>query len=122
MAATLAYLPHAAALLQTHAKKYSSDPSALEFLAPLYKRIPINQAVEHLIDADIVGFSTYVWNIRFSLALARELKRRRPDVLIVMGGPQVPDHAEAFLRGSPFVDLVCHGEGERTFPGDPGTA
>ena len=32
-----------------------------------------------------------------------------------MGGPQVPDQAETFLRQHPFLDLVCHGEGERTF-------
>ena len=83
--------------------------------SPLYKRLPLEQAVEHLSTAQIAGFSVYVWNIQYSLAVARALKRHRPDVLIVMGGPQVPDQAEAFLRKYPFVDLVCHGEGERTF-------
>jgi hypothetical protein len=35
--------------------------------------------------------------------------------LIVFGGPQVPDRAEAFLRDNPFIDLACHGEGEAVF-------
>jgi len=115
MAASLAYLPHSAALLQAYAQKYASDPGLLQFLLPLYKRLPLAHAVEHLSTANVVGFSIYVWNVRFSLAIAQELKSRRPDVLVIMGGPQVPDQAEAFLRDHPFIDLVCHGEGERTF-------
>ena len=51
--------------------------------------------------ADVVGFSVYVWNIELSLAIARALKARRPATLIVFGGPQVPDRAEAFLRHNP---------------------
>ena len=35
-------------------------------------------------------------------------------MLIVFGGPHVPDRAEAFLRDNPFIDLACHGEGERS--------
>ena len=52
---------------------------------------------------------------QISLEAARRLKRRNPDQLIIFGGPQVPDHAEAFLRANPFIDLVVHNEGERTF-------
>jgi radical SAM superfamily enzyme YgiQ (UPF0313 family) len=115
MAASLAYLPHSAGVLQAYAKKYASNPRSFKFLTPLYKRLPLAEAVEHFNEADVVGLSVYVWNVGFSLALARELKERRPEVLIIMGGPQVPDNAEAFLRSYPFVDIVCHGEGERTF-------
>jgi len=62
-----------------------------------------------------VGFSTYVWNIRHSLKIARRLKELEPEVLTIFGGPQVPDRAEEFLRENPFVDLAVHGEGERVF-------
>jgi tRNA A37 methylthiotransferase MiaB len=115
MAASLAYLPHSAGVLQVYAQQHAHDAKLLRFLLPLYKRLPIGKAVDHLGTADIVGISVYVWNIQFSLSLARELKRRRPDVLIVMGGPQVPDYPEEFLRANRFIDVVCHGEGERTF-------
>jgi tRNA A37 methylthiotransferase MiaB len=33
----------------------------------------------------------------------------------VFGGPQVPDKPEQFLRDHPFIDVVIHNEGERTF-------
>ncbi len=68
-----------------------------------------------MLDADIVGFSCYVWNAQTSLRIARELKRQKPQVLIVFGGPHVPDQSESFLRGNPFVDVACHGEGETVF-------
>ncbi len=60
-------------------------------------------------------FSVYVWNIRISLEIAKRLKSLHPEKLIIFGGPQVPDRAEAFLRENPFIDLVCHGEGEAVF-------
>jgi radical SAM superfamily enzyme YgiQ (UPF0313 family) len=113
--ASLAYLPHTAGLLQAYATRYASDPGSLTFLLPLYKRLPLDEAVEHLLEADVAGFSIYVWNVRYSLAVARELKRRKPGVVIVVGGPQVPSDAEPFLRQHPFIDVACHGEGERTF-------
>jgi radical SAM superfamily enzyme YgiQ (UPF0313 family) len=109
------YLPYSVALLEAYVRERASDPDRYEFLLPLYRRIRVADAVEHLAGSDVVGFSTYVWNIRLSLAIARELKERRPETLIVFGGPQVPDNPEGFLVENPFVDLVVHNEGERTF-------
>ena len=109
------YLPYSVALLQTYVQKMSADPGLYEFLPPLYKRVRIADAVEPLKDADLVGFSTYVWNGRISLEIARRLKALRPGIAIVFGGPHVPDQPEAFLRANPQIDLAVHNEGERTF-------
>ena len=109
------YLPYSIALLQTYVQKFAADPSRYEFLTPLYKRVRIADAVEALKDADLVGFSTYVWNGRISLEIARRLKALKPGIVIVFGGPHVPDQPEAFLRANPQIDLAVHNEGERTF-------
>lgn len=108
------YFPYSVGLLQAYVEKHA-PPDAFGFLLPLYKRLPVSQAVAHLESADVVAFSTYVWNIRISLEIARRLKAHNPAVCIVFGGPQVPDRPEAFLREHPFIDLACHGEGERAF-------
>ncbi len=107
------YLPYSVGLLQAYAQQQA--PDRYNFLLPIFKPTPVAEAVEHLQSADIVGFSAYVWNIRQSLAIAEALKAQNPDMLIVFGGPQVPDSPEAFLRENPFIDIVCHGEGERVF-------
>lgn len=109
------YLPYSVACLESHAKRHAADPGRLRFLTPIYKRQPIREVVEHLLAADLAGFSVYVWNSRISLEAARRLKARRPETVIVFGGPQVPDEPEAFLRRHPFIDLVVHNEGEQTF-------
>src|SRR5690606_5521922 len=109
------YLPYSVALLQTYVQKKAVDPARYTFLPPLYKRVRIADAVGVLMDADVVGFSTYVWNGRISLEIARRLKALKPGRAIVFGGPHVPDQAEAFLRANPQIDLAVHNEGERTF-------
>ena len=72
------YLPYSVALLQTYVQKMAADPGRYRFLPPLYKRVRIADAVEALKGADLVGFSTYVWNGRISLEIARRLKALKP--------------------------------------------
>jgi len=109
------YLPYSVALLQTYLQQKSRHPERFRFLPPLYKRIRIADAVEALLEADVVGFSTYVWNGRISLEIARRLKAVKPGIVIVFGGPHVPDQPEAFLRANRQIDIAVHNEGERTF-------
>ncbi len=64
----------------------------------------------------VVTFSCYLWNIRQTLALAEQLKRRLPGVCIVLGGPEVSYCAERVLNENPAVDFVLSGEGETSVP------
>jgi radical SAM superfamily enzyme YgiQ (UPF0313 family) len=109
------YFPYSVGLLQAYAQTKGRPAAGDLFLPPIYRRTPVRQAVSRLRGADVVGFSVYVWNLAISLEIARSLKAANPEVVIVFGGPQVPAQAEAFLRTHAFVDLVCHGEGERAF-------
>ncbi|HXM69757.1 MAG TPA: radical SAM protein, partial [Thermoanaerobaculia bacterium] len=108
-------LPYAVGLLQTYVQRHAGDPARFRFLAPVIDREDPARTAERLAAADVVALSVYVWNVRHSLAVAREVKRRRPETLVVLGGPQVPDRAAAFLREHPEVDVVIHGEGEAAF-------
>ncbi len=63
--------------------------------------------------APAVGFSVYDSSALVSLELARMLKRRRPDLRIIFGGP----HVSRFMTGPDMiedaaVDAVAQGEGE----------
>lgn len=109
------YFPYSVGILQAYAQKNTKAPGRYEFLLPVYKRIPTQQAVEQLLQADVVAFSAYVWNIRTSLEIARRVKDRKPETLIVFGGPHVPDRGDAFMRDNSFIDVACHGEGEAVF-------
>jgi len=108
------YLPYSIACLQSYARS-RLPPGEFSFLPMIYKRLPVSEIVGRLDSADVIGFSTYVWNAQISLEAARRIKVHHPDRLVIFGGPHVPDHAESFLRDHPFVDLVVHNEGEKTF-------
>jgi hypothetical protein len=61
----------------------------------------------------VLGLSFYTWNAAQFLALAAELKRLMPDLLIVAGGPHV-QQAEDYL-GSEAIDVIFLGEAEISF-------
>jgi radical SAM superfamily enzyme YgiQ (UPF0313 family) len=107
------YLPLSVGMLQAYAQRDLKQPANYEFLLPLYRRIPVEEAVQKLLGVHVAFFSTYVWNFRVSLEIARQLKLRAPETVVVFGGPHVPDRVEGFFRNYPFIDLACHGEGEQ---------
>ncbi len=109
------YFPYSVGLLQAYAQRWARAPERYQFLPPVHHRVSIPEGVEALKEVDIAGFSTYIWNIKRSLALAQSLKLSHPQILILFGGPQVPNDAESFLRAHPYIDVCAHGEGENTF-------
>lgn len=109
------YFPYSAGILQAYAQKHLPNIADYEFLLPVYSRLRVEEAVEQLAAADMVGFSSYVWNAQISWRIAEALKRRNPETLVFFGGPHVPDRVEPYLRKHPFIDIACHGEGEAVF-------
>jgi len=68
-----------------------------------------------LCEAELICFSCYIWNIERILSLAANLKKAKPELRIVLGGPEVSYDQEAFLQKHPYIDLVIQGEGELAF-------
>ena len=68
-------------------------------------------------DYSIVGFtSTFEQNIA-SLALAKQIKKTYPQISIVFGGANwEAEMGQELHRQFPFVDYVCSGEAEESFP------
>jgi radical SAM superfamily enzyme YgiQ (UPF0313 family) len=67
------------------------------------------------IDADIIGASGYVWSMPTFVEVARRWKRRRPDSLVVFGGPSARPRMfqhEPFADAPRYIDAFVEGEGE----------
>lgn len=109
------YLPYTIGVLQAYAQTYAPPQLNLNFLDLTFSKKAVESIVQELLEADIVGLSLYVWNCQRSLMIAQLLKLQKPEILIIVGGPSVPDQAQEFLENHPYVDLCCHGEGEQTF-------
>ncbi len=62
----------------------------------------------------MVGFSCYLWNIDRTLWIANEIKKHRPGVWIILGGPEITVD-NRWVLDHPAADLAAIGEGEQTF-------
>jgi len=62
----------------------------------------------------IVGLGVYVWNAAQSLAVAKVLKRVRPELLLVVGGPEVSYESEQ-QQICAVADHVVRGEADLAF-------
>ena len=80
----------------------------------------INDAVLEVLDAivsrnpKIVGLGVYIWNIDQATRLVAALKRLRPDIVVILGGPEVSFE----VADQPIVrlaDYVITGEGDIAF-------
>jgi radical SAM superfamily enzyme YgiQ (UPF0313 family) len=63
----------------------------------------------------ILGLGVYIWNVAPTTHLVAELKRLRPDIKIILGGPEVShetDHQEICR----LADYVITGEADLAFP------
>ncbi len=63
---------------------------------------------------DVVGFSANVNNIKLSLATAQKIKRIKPDIKVVFGGPFASSYPQ-LLMGEEYIDAAVVGEGEESF-------
>lgn len=62
----------------------------------------------------LVSFYTMANSYHLSLLIAQELKKMRPDIIIIFAGPQVSACAYETMDRFDFIDLVALGEGEKT--------
>lgn len=72
--------------------------------------------VEEILARDpwMVGFTCYLWNIDRTLWIASRLKERRPEIQIIVGGPEITAD-NAWVLQSRVIDFAAIGEGEQTF-------
>lgn len=66
-------------------------------------------------DAIIYGFQLNMINFLSVRKVAEKIKARRPDAIVVVGGPFLVSLAEVIFENEPLFDFVVVGEGEYTF-------
>ncbi|WP_027408393.1 B12-binding domain-containing radical SAM protein [Anoxybacteroides tepidamans] len=87
-----------------HIAEYTIKDPAMNVVTDLYRKKP-----------DIVGFSCYIWNIEETIKVVKMLKKINPNIMIVVGGPEVSYDVRDWLENVPEFDFIVIGEGEETF-------
>lgn len=84
----------------------------------IVKEYTIKDTVEKMeedilaMEVDVVCFSCYIWNIQHIRTLIQNLKAKRPNIHIVVGGPEVSYESYELLDEG--VDAISIGEGEQS--------
>ena len=108
-----AYLPYTAGILVASAFSSETVKQNCSFKEFIFLREETEDVVERLENPAFMGFSSYCWNSEYNKLIAKAVKEKYPECLIVFGGHDIPDNFD-MLREYPFIDVLCHGEGEDT--------
>ncbi len=117
------------ALLTTLNSKYIHSALSIRYLKEFCKDIAdislmeftINQNIDYIAGEiykkkpDIIGFSTYIWNLEQTLRVCEILKLISPNIKIILGGPEVSFDSEDIMKENWFIDFIISGEGEIPF-------
>ncbi|WP_153126128.1 B12-binding domain-containing radical SAM protein [Peribacillus tepidiphilus] len=84
--------------------EYTIKDPVMNIVSDLYAKKP-----------DVIGFSCYIWNIEETIKVVKMLKKIKPELMIVLGGPEVTYDFDHWMERLPEVDYIVIGEGEATF-------
>jgi radical SAM superfamily enzyme YgiQ (UPF0313 family) len=108
---TTYWIPYSVGCIWSYAIQHPEIQENFELKDIVFRRDHPDQVLSKIDNPSICAFSAYMWNARYCLELARLVKKRWPDCLIVFGGPQV----NGTFTKYDFIDTILVGEGEENF-------
>jgi len=108
----------APAFLVAHAR---AEPFVRERIEFDIRQFSVLESVEGILEQilaksyDVIGFSCYVWNFAVYEQLIPLVKQMRPDVMLMMGGPQILNEEEETFNRFPELDVLVYRDGEPAF-------
>lgn len=109
------FVPYSIGTIQAYSETISEIKENFQFQEPIFLREDPTSVASNLQEISVAGFSCYLWNWEYNNVLAKLVKAKFPQCLVVFGGPQVPDISEDFFIDHPYVDILIHHEGEFSF-------
>lgn len=112
------YLPLVSGILQAYAETDAAVREHYEFMPFIFSMDRLDAILEnYTVPPAVAAFSVAMWNEQLSFAVARELKRRWPECLVIFGGCHVPHYPKDYFEQNPFIDVTVRAEGEEAFIG-----
>lgn len=110
-------LPYSTGLIWSNCLRNETISNNYKLDGWFYYREDIDLILEKIKNPSVIGFNTFVWNWHFNNKMAKKIKEKYPDCIIVYGGwqPPIADRSQNFFKEHPYVDIIVHGEGEEAF-------
>ena len=107
-------LPYSIAAVWSYAEQFDIVKQNFDVKDCFFKREPVDLVITKIHDPEICLFSNYIWNEQYNFQLAKKIKDKWPNCLIVFGGPQVGEKAGHELLQKKFIDSIIINEGEKS--------
>lgn len=104
-------------LCQSYYNHFGKYPNNIDWLPAPYKwnsYKDVNEVSTLVEDADIIMFSSYAWNYTICDDVAKIIKSKYPQKILLLGGPHIGTNEPAFLEQRVFYDFIC----QPTKPGE----
>lgn len=109
-----AHIPYTAGQLSAYALADKDVGENFTLSEIFFLRENVNEVMARIEKPAVAAFSTYIWNFNYNKTLARMIKEKYPDCVIIFGGHHVSPGGQ-LLEECPFIDYLLHGEGEIIF-------
>ena len=108
------YLPYAVGTIIAYCKENPQIKSEYAFPEIIFKREKLSSAMDKIRSPFMVAFSCSVWNMEYNKALAKRIKEKYPQCIIIFGGHSVSEDGK-LLEAESYIDILMFGEGETVF-------
>jgi putative methyltransferase len=127
------FMPYAVASVWSYAQTFLDVNAKYDMKEIFFEKVPPKKVIKNLDNPKVFAFGCYVWNCNYTDEVARMVKEKYPDCLIVYGGPHLPldppgtpesglvpenhngaEHGEWWNKHD-YVDVICYYEGEKRF-------
>lgn len=105
------WLPYSAGCIWSHAQSIDRIKENFQLQDLIFKRVKMSTLLSNMKEPAVCGFSCYVWNEKYCLEAAKQIKELWPNCVIVFGGPQT----NSSMLEYEFIDSIMTGEGEENF-------
>jgi hypothetical protein len=105
------WLPYSVGCIWSYLLQFPDITDNYELKDIVFRREPLEQVIARIENPNVCGFSCYVWNEKYCLAVAELIKKTWPACHIVFGGP----NAHSGMLKYDYVDTIVSGEGEMVF-------
>jgi radical SAM superfamily enzyme YgiQ (UPF0313 family) len=95
---------------KTYVDLKSPYKDCIEWIEPIYNwrdLVSVEEAISYFKNADVILFSSYIWNYSINIEAAQYVKKNYPNILTILGGPQSEWNHPDFIQRYDMFDYHC---------------
>jgi putative methyltransferase len=110
------YLPYSSGVVWSYIKNNPIIKKNYQLKDWFFARDNASNIINKIENPSVLLFSCFMWNWNLNCEIAKVIKEKYPNCLIIYGGQHQPlsDRNKGFFKKYPYIDILIHGEGEET--------